>query len=71
MNIKLKGLESDAVYEMTDESEEYRAEELSYITGESEEKNIFTGEALMNAGYTLPWAFGNYAAIQMHFRKIR
>ena len=56
---------------MTDESEEYRAEELSYITGESEEKNIFTGEALMNAGYTLPWAFGNYAAIQMHFRKIR
>ena len=71
MNIKLKGLEADAVYEITDESEEYRAEELSYITGVSEAKNTVTGEALMNAGYTLPWAFGDYAAIQMHFRKIR
>ena len=71
MNIKLKGLDPEAVYEMTDESEEYRAEAIFMNAAPREPKTRFTGKALMNAGYTLPWAFGDYPAIQMHFRKIK
>ena len=71
MNIRLKGLDPDAVYELTDESEKYRVESFYGFTPESKPRFTFTGEALMNAGYTLPWAFGDYPAAQLYFRKIR
>lgn len=71
MSIKLKGLDPDAVYEMIDESKQFHDAVFFTEPVENEPKHEFTGAALMNAGYTLPWAFGNYPAIQIHFRKIR
>lgn len=71
MNIRLKGLEPGAVYEMTDESEEYHVESFYKDTSDNAGRRVFSGDALMNAGYTLPWAFGDYPAYQLHFRKIR
>ena len=71
INLKLKGLDPDGVYEMTDESEKYHIESVYGYELDSAPRNTFSGDALMNAGYTLPWQFGDYPATQLHFRKIR
>jgi 4-alpha-glucanotransferase len=33
-------------------------------------KRELRGDALMNAGYTLEWAFGDYPALQIHLRRL-
>ena len=71
INLKLKGLDPDGVYEMTDESEKYHIESVYGYEMDSAPRNTFSGDALMNAGYTLPWQFGDYPATQLHFKKIR
>lgn len=71
MNIKLRGLDPDAVYEMIDESMKEVVENIYVSRADNEFRNIFTGEALMNAGYTLQWAYGDYPASQLYFRKIK
>lgn len=70
INLKLKGLDPDAFYELTDESGNEGVENIYVSLEEREPKNKFKGAALMNAGYTLPWAYGDYAAMQLYFRKI-
>ena len=69
MNIKLKGLDPDAVYEMTDESGQDSVENVYISSADRELKYSFRGAALMNGGITLPWAFGDYPATQLYFRK--
>ncbi|MDO4466347.1 MAG: alpha-galactosidase [Bacillota bacterium] len=76
MNIKLKGLEKDAIYEvvyktMPDVKRTFDimnspAMKERYMT----KKEQMTGSALMHGGYTLPWVVGDYPAIQIHFKKI-
>ena len=66
MNIKLKGLDPDAVYEVRRES--YEENSLSaFYSAEEEPRTEVLGAALMNAGYTLTWMFGDYPAVQLHF----
>lgn len=69
MNIRLRGLDPEATYEMTDVTEKYQRK-ASFTIPEEEGRNVFRGDALMNAGYTLPWAFGDYPAMQLHFRRV-
>lgn len=70
INIRMKGLDPAAVYELTDESAQYMDQAPSYARAEGEKKSRFTGQALMNAGYTFPWLFGDYPALQLYFRKV-
>ncbi len=70
MNIRLKGLDPEGQYEITDESEKYRIEVPVYMAG-GEFRKVLSGDALMNAGYTLPWLFGDYPSVQLYFRKIK
>lgn len=69
INIRMKGLDPHGIYEMTDETEKYMAEAPEYASAESS-RQVFTGAALMNAGYTIPWLFGDYPAVQLHFHKV-
>ena len=72
INLKLKGLDPQGIYEVTDESEKYRLKLPAFLAPSTEEeRKIFSGDALMNAGYTLPWMLGDYPAIQLYFKKIR
>ncbi len=72
INLKLKGLDPQGLYEVTDESEKYRLKVPAFLAPSTEEeRKIFSGDALMNAGYTLPWMLGDYPAIQLYFKKIR
>ena len=72
MHIKLKGLDPDALYEIDDRDlKKYTEVCPPYLHAERVEKKQITGDALMNAGYTLPWAFGTYPAFQLHFKKIK
>ena len=72
MHIKLKGLDPDAVYEIDDDDlKKYTEGFPTYLLADSVDIKQLTGDALMNAGYTLPWAFGTYPAFQLHFRKVR
>ena len=72
MHIRLKGLDTSALYEIDDEDlSKYTEGFPSYIFADKVEKKVITGDALMNAGYTLPWAFGNHPAFQLHFRRIK
>lgn len=71
MHIRLKGLEPDAVYEIDDSDlKKYTEGFPPYLLADSVEVKRLTGDALMNAGYTLPWAFGTYPAFQLHFKKV-
>ena len=69
MSIRLRGLDPDGLYEMTDVTEKYQLI-VPFLIPEEMGRSIFTGDALMNAGYTLPWAFGDYPAMQLHFKKV-
>ena len=72
MHIRLKGLEPGAVYEIDDSDlKKYTEGCPPYLLADSVEVKRLTGDALMNAGYTLPWAFGTYPAFQMHFKKVK
>jgi alpha-galactosidase len=69
MNIRLKGLDPDAVYEMTEKK--YANENVPpEFSTDSVRKRELRGDALMNAGYTLEWAFGDYPALQIHLRRL-
>jgi len=69
MNIRLKGLDPDAVYEMTERK--YANENIPpEFSTDSIRKRELRGDALMNAGYTLEWAFGDYPALQIHLRRL-
>ena len=68
INIKLKGLDPDGIYELRIESEQH----LTYPDEHRPEKSgktAFCGDALMNGGYTFPCLFGDYPAVQLYFRK--
>ena len=73
INIRLKGLDPDAVYELTDESEKYFSRIPTMYTEEihKHEKTLFRGDALMYAGYTFEMVFGDYPAMQLHFRRVK
>jgi alpha-galactosidase len=73
INIRLKGLDPDAVYELTDESEKYLSRIPTMYTEEihKHEKTLFRGDALMYAGYTFEMVFGDYPAMQLHFRRVK
>ena len=70
INIRLKGLDPEATYELTDESEQYLVH-VGPFTPEGKGRTYIAGDALMNAGYTFPWVSGDYAAMQIHFRKVK
>lgn len=55
INIKLKGLDAGAVYDVTD--------------GNGDAAGTVSGQALMKAGYTFPWLSGDYPAVQLYFKK--
>ena len=69
INIRLKGLDPDGVYELTDESDG----QYMFLPSEPpvrKWKKRFTGGALMYGGYTLPNVVGDYPAFQLYFRKV-
>ena len=70
INIRLKGLDPEGVYEMTDESEKYQTRIEPFIP-EEDLRGKYRGDALMNAGFTFPWVSGDYPAMQIHFRRIK
>ena len=68
VNIRLKGLDPEGTYILTDESAKY----LSFAVSEipyTDWKKSFSGAALMNGGYTLPWVTGDYPAFQLYFKR--
>ena len=69
INVRLKGLDPDGTYELTDESEKYIVH-VGPFTPEGKGRNVIAGDALMKAGYTFPWVSGDYAAMQIYFRRI-
>ena len=69
INIRLKGLDPEGTYILTDESDRYMVHIPLYGDARPD-KNTFRGDALMNAGYTFPMVFGDYPAMQLHFRKV-
>ena len=69
INIRLKGLDPAAIYELTDESAAHHQLVESEIPYDAWKKR-FTGAGLMNGGYTLPYVRGDYPAFQMYFRKV-
>lgn len=69
INIKLKGLDPDGMYELTDESAQYLVH-VPPFTPEGDGPSVVAGDALMNGGFTFPWVSGDYAAMQIHFRKV-
>ena len=69
INIRLKGLDPDAVYELTDESAGRQCVIPSEIPYQ-EWRKTFSGAMLMNAGYTFPLVTGDYPAFQLYFRRI-
>ena len=70
VNIRLKGLDPDAVYRLTDETGKYLRSNPIYAEGERDSRELFRGDALMNAGYTLPMLFGDYPAMQLYFCRV-
>ena len=74
VHVKWKGLEADALYRVESKSSE---EDGSFVHfGNPEEADryekrseTYTGRALMQGGYTLPWLLGDYPAIQIHIVK--
>ena len=76
INIKLKGLDPEGIYEIDQKTMPewpgkfgiFGAEAIDRYCGE---KEVFTGSALMNGGYTFPWIMGDYPTIQIHFQKIK
>ena len=69
INIRLKGLDPDGIYELTDESDG----QYMFLPSEPpvrKWKKRFTGGALMYGGYTLPNVVGDYPAFQLYFRKV-
>lgn len=70
INIRLKGLDPEGLYEMTDEAGKYLYK-MSLYGEQGKGRREFRGDALMNAGYTFPMVFGDYPAMQLHFRRIR
>ena len=70
INIRLKGLDPDGVYELTDDTEKYLTP-VPPFTPEGTGRTVIAGDALMSAGYTLPWVSGDYPAVQIHLLKIR
>ena len=76
INIKLKGLDPNGIYEIDQKTMPewpgkfgiFGSEAIDRYCGE---KEVFTGSALMNGGYTFPWLMGDYPTIQIHFQKIK
>lgn len=69
INIRMKGLDPDGIYELTNEAEGHQYIMPSEIPYENWKKT-FSGAALMNGGFTLPWVLGDYPAFQYYFRKV-
>ena len=69
INVRLKGLDKDAVYELTDESAKYMLK-VPMLKSIDNSGRRYTGAALMNAGYTLPRLVSDYPAVQLHFRRV-
>jgi len=71
MYVRLHGLDPEAEYEVdncissSEKVPENDAGEKTKIVGQ-----IFSGAALMNAGYAFDPMFGSYPAVQLHFKKI-
>ena len=71
MYVRLHGLDPEAMYEVDncissgEKVPENDAGEKTRIVGQ-----VFTGAALMNAGYAFDPMFGSYPAVQLHFKKI-
>ena len=60
--VRMNGLDPDGKYVVDDVISSY---DMAY----KPEKALFSGAALMNAGYALDPLFGSYPSIQIHFRK--
>ena len=71
INIRLRGLDPDGTYEVTDEIGNTWSFNPMYGEAGGDFREQFKGDALMNAGYTFPMRFGDYPAMQLHFRRIQ
>ena len=69
INIRLKGLDPDGLYKLTEESKKYMVHNMMYPDIEAR-REYYKGDALMNAGYTFPMVFGDYPAMQLHFSRV-
>lgn len=70
INVRMKGLVPDAVYEITRVSDEYSSNALPYKANE-DARTMIRGDALMYAGYTVTWMSGDYPAIQLYYKRVR
>ena len=68
IHLRLKGLDPDGEYIMTDESAAYRAR-MEIFKPEETPAAECKGDALMFAGYTFPWISGDYPSVQLYFHK--
>ncbi len=73
IHLRLKGLEPDAGYRIA--REDYFGTRLPWdllYNGRPavREERIYSGRALMYAGFTLPMLFGNYPSGQIHFVRV-
>ena len=76
MNVKLKGLDPQGIYQLAYKTKQYPEAPFVYFGSEEMGRRFeaddqeFTGSALMYGGFTFPWVIGDYAAIQIHFVKV-
>ncbi|MBO6134085.1 MAG: alpha-galactosidase [Lachnospiraceae bacterium] len=78
LNIRLKGLDPDAIYELEYDAREYlkslddlEINEFSVDSGKKEAApKRYSGSMLMYGGFTFGWIAGDYPALQMHFVKV-
>ena len=68
MYVRLRGLDPDAMYEVDNCISSCAEVPENGVYPQKTEGEIYSGAALMNAGYAFDPMFGSYPAIQIHFR---
>ena len=70
MYVRLRRLDPDAMYEVDNCISSNAQVPENGVYSQKTEGEIYSGAALMNAGYAFDPMFGSYPAIQLHFRRI-
>ena len=68
MYVRLRGLDPEAMYEVDNCISSNAEVTENGVYSQKTEGEIYSGAALMNAGYAFDPMFGSYPAIQIHFR---